>query len=695
DGDVVTYCWEEYDRTATGGSPTATQVAGSTSPLFRSFYPTTNPTRYFPRLSDIIGNTTTLGERLPTVTRPLTFRLTLRDRFTTANTGMGVVGGVNSGLPILPLTLSSTSAAGPFLVTAPNAAGISWVGGSSQTVTWDVAGTTANNVNCATVNIRLSTDGGLTYPTLLLASTANDGTEAITVPNVASTTARIMVEAADNYFFDISNADFAITSAAPCVAPTSLAVSSITATTANVTIVAPSPAGSYTVTTTPATTTYTVTVLPTLLTLTGLTTGVTYTVNVVANCGGTTSTAATATFSTTAPPVCNEVSNVTFTNVTGTSATLNFTATSAAASYLITLLPGNTTQTVTGTTATFTGLTPGTGYTVIIQTNCSAGGITTTSAAFGTKPANDECTAAITLVSNPTCVPTAGSASGATQTLAPVTCSGAISATAADVWYSFVAVSPRQTVRLVSTFDGVVEVLSGTCGSLTSLGCVDAAGVGTENLTLTTLTIGTTYYVRVFPYTDNTTPVFGTFTICVIPVCAAPTALASSNITATTATVSFTASASATTYIVTTNPVTTTQTVTASPVTLTGLTAGTQYTVSIQSNCPGNAVATAATTSFTTPVATSVKSAFGAGQVTVAPNPAHGSFTLRLPALGSQRTLQATLVNVLGQAVASTTIALAPAGTTAEFDIHNLAPGVYMLRLATGNETVVQRLAVE
>ena len=100
DGDAVTYCWEEFDKTANGGSPTATQVANVTPPLFRSFYPTASPTRYFPRLSDIIGNTVTLGERLPTVSRPLTFRVTLRDRFTPANTGFGTaVGGVNSSLP--------------------------------------------------------------------------------------------------------------------------------------------------------------------------------------------------------------------------------------------------------------------------------------------------------------------------------------------------------------------------------------------------------------------------------------------------------------------------------------------------------------------------------------------------------------------------------------------------------------------
>jgi chitodextrinase len=226
-GDVLTYNWEQIDNaasTATGAS-SAASATRTTGPTFRSYNSTTTPVRYFPRLQSILtGATTTAGteinvEALPSVARTMNFRLTVRDN---------KIGGAANNSDDMIVTVNAT--AGPFSVTAPNTAA-SFVGGSTQTITWNVAGTTANNVNCANVDILLSTNGGTTFTTLL-AGTSNDGTQAVVIPNTPGTTNRIMVKGSNHIFFDISNANFTITQGstdftAP-TAPTNLAASGTT-----------------------------------------------------------------------------------------------------------------------------------------------------------------------------------------------------------------------------------------------------------------------------------------------------------------------------------------------------------------------------------------------------------------------------------------------------------------------------------
>jgi hypothetical protein len=219
DGDQVYYSWEQYDEDGfsndnnlcndapTHGFIGATAGASPIAPLFRSYPPTTSPSRTFPNISLVAANSYSSDfEPLPSVARTLNFRLTGRDF--NANGG---------GIHCQALALT-VSAQGPLAVTAPNGGG-SLAAGSNTNVTWNLNGITF----LTNVNIKLSIDGGLTYPYILAANTpAADGIENVTipagVPNV--TTARIRVESADNtcvVFFDISNSNFTITS--NCNAP--------------------------------------------------------------------------------------------------------------------------------------------------------------------------------------------------------------------------------------------------------------------------------------------------------------------------------------------------------------------------------------------------------------------------------------------------------------------------------------------
>ena len=194
DGDTLTYNWEEFDL-GPAGHP---NNPSGNAPIFRTFPVTLEPWRTFPKFSDLWNNTQTIGEILPSYSRSLKFRLTVRDN----RAGGG-------GVDYDEILFDVTDAAGPFLVTAPNAS-VTWQGNSVQTVTWDVANTSAAPVNATEVNILLSVDGGITYPITLTANTPNDGAEQVLIPNDPTTQARIKVEAAGNIFFDISNEDFTI-----------------------------------------------------------------------------------------------------------------------------------------------------------------------------------------------------------------------------------------------------------------------------------------------------------------------------------------------------------------------------------------------------------------------------------------------------------------------------------------------------
>ncbi|MDG1347022.1 MAG: M12 family metallo-peptidase [Crocinitomicaceae bacterium] len=214
-GDTLTYNWEQTDNQVSTQPPVSTSTGG---PNFRSLPSSTNPTRYFPKLVDLAAGGPFTWEVVPSVARTMNFRCSVRDN--SAGPG-GCSDHVN-------VAVTSVAAAGPFVVTYPNANGIIWAGSSTQTVTWSVANTTAAPISAATVDIYLSTDGGLTFPTLLLAGTTNDGSQAITVPSTATTTARIMVISAAGIFFDISNNNFEITASTfdyvLNVSPTNLSV---------------------------------------------------------------------------------------------------------------------------------------------------------------------------------------------------------------------------------------------------------------------------------------------------------------------------------------------------------------------------------------------------------------------------------------------------------------------------------------
>lgn len=191
DGTTLSYCWEQTDVGVSTNVPSPTST---TDPQFRSYSPMATGDRTFPQLSDILNNNLTPAwEVVPNVARTMDFALTVRDN--------GTPNGGQTNRDNMTVTLANT---GPFRVTAPDTTNESFAAGSTNTITWDVAGTTANGINTSNVNILLSTDGGLTFPTTLAANTPNDGSQSITYPVVFEPYCRIKVEAVGNIFFAIS-----------------------------------------------------------------------------------------------------------------------------------------------------------------------------------------------------------------------------------------------------------------------------------------------------------------------------------------------------------------------------------------------------------------------------------------------------------------------------------------------------------
>ena len=201
DGDGLTYCWEQYDNQSSPQPPSANSTVG---PNFRSFDPEISPRRYFPQLSALSANINPTWEVLSNVSRSMRFRLSVRDNALPA---------ACTDDAFVNLNVDENS--GPFVVQSPNTSGISWAGLSSQTITWDVANTDLSPINCAFVNILLSTDGGMSFTDTLASQVPNTGSYSLLIPNTPTSQARILVAGYKHIFFDISDEDFQITAAVP------------------------------------------------------------------------------------------------------------------------------------------------------------------------------------------------------------------------------------------------------------------------------------------------------------------------------------------------------------------------------------------------------------------------------------------------------------------------------------------------
>lgn len=191
ENDTLSHTWQQIDS----GSSSEEHNDRGNNALFRSYTPSASTSRTFPLLNSILSHQKIKGETLPTTERELNFKFSSQDGHNNTNGDTVKIHVKDTGsrfaldLPYTHYTIGETTA-----------------------LTWHVANTHQAPINCQTIDIALSQDGGQHFATLLASNVLNNGKASVYLPNTLSpsTTARFKISCSDNIFFAISYQNFAI-----------------------------------------------------------------------------------------------------------------------------------------------------------------------------------------------------------------------------------------------------------------------------------------------------------------------------------------------------------------------------------------------------------------------------------------------------------------------------------------------------
>ena len=191
DDDVLRYSWEQIDT----GSASALTLDNGNNPLFRILPPTEESTRSFPAISTILGNETLKGETLPSTDRFLNFQLAVYDGHHAPSLDRVSIKVVNSGEA--------------FKLKAP---ATQYAQGTRPTIYWNTANTQSSPINCSSVDLKLSIDGGNQFDIVVARGIPNTGSAVISLSNTIPSTSsgRFKLSCSNSIFFSISSSNFAI-----------------------------------------------------------------------------------------------------------------------------------------------------------------------------------------------------------------------------------------------------------------------------------------------------------------------------------------------------------------------------------------------------------------------------------------------------------------------------------------------------
>lgn len=191
DSDNLVYSWEQMDA----GERSPINEDKGDNALFRIYMRTSSPSRHFPRLESLIKHKEERGEKLAEKNRDLHFSFVAQDNHNVAQAD-------EMRVKVFP-TKSR------FSLYLPHS---QYSRGDTHKLLWNVGGTNKSPINCASIDVALSTDGGYHFPVKLMNNIPNTGVAWVTIPATTSlsTLGRFKISCSDNIFFAISYRDFGI-----------------------------------------------------------------------------------------------------------------------------------------------------------------------------------------------------------------------------------------------------------------------------------------------------------------------------------------------------------------------------------------------------------------------------------------------------------------------------------------------------
>jgi len=191
DDDSLLYAWEQLDA---GDTSTESLDKGNNA-LFRVHAPNSSSLRSFPPLKNVLNHKPAKGETLPNHERNLSLSFVAQDGFNPAQSDEMIVKVMRTG--------------SRFALNYPRG---HYARGSTSPIYWNVANTDKSPINCSSVNIWLSLDGGQNFNYAVAANIPNTGDALVTIPADVSTSAngRFKIKCSDNIFYAVSYRNFII-----------------------------------------------------------------------------------------------------------------------------------------------------------------------------------------------------------------------------------------------------------------------------------------------------------------------------------------------------------------------------------------------------------------------------------------------------------------------------------------------------